>query len=762
MSDSESTAATSPTGDTSSTPETGVPSPTPGQAPKVESPPLPPLAENGRSAAEPTRKVPLLSEGGPPAPTTSSGPSGAPPVDAPTGDTTDGEELPVPPPIRPSTGPVGYPPKPDGVARRGPTAQGYAPMPDVVPSPHPLDGGPIPTPGRAADRYGDEDLALDAGRDESLFDGQATVTPPLVREDDHHTIIDLDGDRDDEDSILGPIEQFDVENAVDYDDDEDGTRSGFSGRRLAAVGAVFLLIGAGIAFVANISRGGDDGGDGPSVDLLAQATVQIVGLDPDGNGLCSGSGTFVSTQGMILTNAHVVTRDSVCDFDSLGIAVTSDSGRPPDLLYGAELLAVDNDLDLAVLMVGEPLDDGAVGMSEFPAMTLGDSDELMIGDDLRILGYPEIGGETITFTNGSVSGFTAQAGIGDRALIKTDATIAGGNSGGAAVDNDGSLIGIPTKARASESGPAVDCRPLADTNNDGQVDEADNCVPIGGFLNGLRPINLAKPLIDRAGSANPQVLEPAKPDVEVDLDTVVMSRPRFSLGEADNAPVEVVRSAIGGIEELCLFVDWEGIPDGAEWDGLWYLDKELVEDFSLVGQTWDFGSVGNNFWMCAIDGDDGLDPGLYELGFFLAGELVFAEGIVVTAEPVPVFATTWENTTDVDICGLAVNPLGSGPAGLNELEPSAVIPPGDTVTLDLAAGDAVVEAYDCGGEVVADSGGGALQIVEDRIYTIEAPAGPETSADGTGATEEPDADGDADTANAEDGADQEATDTADG
>ncbi|MEL7157580.1 MAG: hypothetical protein AAFN30_13385, partial [Actinomycetota bacterium] len=321
----------------------------------------------------------------------------------------------------------------------------------------------------------------------------------------------------------------------------------------------------------------------------------------------------------------------------------------------------------------------------------------------------------------SISGFTAQAGIGDRALIKTDATIAGGNSGGAAVDTGGRLIGIPTKARASESGPAVDCRPLADTNADGQVDEDDNCVPIGGFLNGLRPINLAKPLIEAAAAATPQPLEAVRPDVEVDLDGVRISRPRFSLGESDNAPVEVVRSAIGGIEELCLFVDWEGIPDGAEWDGLWYHDKELVDDFSLVRQTWDFGAVGNNFWMCAIDGDDGLEPGLYELGFFLAGELVFAEGIVLTTETVPVFATTWENTTEVDICGLAINPLGSGPAGLNELEPGVVVAPGQSVTIDLAAGEAVVEAYDCDGDVVADSGGGALEIVEDRIYFIEAP-----------------------------------------
>ncbi|MEL7210415.1 MAG: serine protease, partial [Actinomycetota bacterium] len=219
----------------------------------------------------------------------------------------------------------------------------------------------------------------------------------------------------DPDPILGPIEQFDVENAA-YDDDVDDHRPALTGPRLAAVAGILLLIIGGIAFLARFRSDAEEGTSrsdtNPSVDLLARATVQIVGLDRAGAPLCSGSGTLVSNDGMILTNAHVVSRDSVCDFDSLGIAMTSDAGRPPDLLYGAELLALDAELDLAVLTVGAPLEAGVTGLTTFPAMALGDSDDLHIGDDLRILGYPEIGGETITFTNGSVSGFTAQAGIG--------------------------------------------------------------------------------------------------------------------------------------------------------------------------------------------------------------------------------------------------------------------------------------------------------------------------------------------------------------
>jgi hypothetical protein len=350
----------------------------------------------------------------------------------------------------------------------------------------------------------------------------------------------------------------------------------------------------------------------------------------------------------------------------------------------------------------------------------------MIGDNIRVLGYPEIGGETITFTNGSVSGFTAQAGIGDRALIKTDATIAGGNSGGAAVNADGELIGIPTKARASESGPAVDCRPLADTNADGAVDASDNCVPIGGFLNGIRPINLALSLIGEARQASPQPIEQEVTKVPVDLDAVTVSNPRFSLGESENVPKEVVLTATAGIPELCLFVDWTGIPEGAEWDGLWYRDQEVVEEYSLVKQTWKFGPEGSNFWMCAIEEQTGLPAGLYELGFFLDGELVFAEGIVLTDTPVEVITTTWTNNTEGDVCGLAVNPAGSGPVGLNELPAGTVIEPGGTVGLDLPGGAAMVEAYDCDGNAIADSADSADAVIDIQpgtAYSINPPSG---------------------------------------
>lgn len=142
-----------------------------------------------------------------------------------------------------------------------------------------------------------------------------------------------------------------------------------------------------------------------------------------------------------------------------------------------------------------PIDPSSLNL---PYVQLGNSDSVHVGDTINIFGFPAIGGNTITFTKGIVSGFSSEDQLGDRAWIKTDATISGGNSGGLAADANGHIIGVPTIAAASRDTETSDCRQVQDTNGDGTVDQNDSCVPIGGFLNGIRPVNLAQPLIDAA------------------------------------------------------------------------------------------------------------------------------------------------------------------------------------------------------------------------------------------------------------------------
>jgi S1-C subfamily serine protease len=235
-----------------------------------------------------------------------------------------------------------------------------------------------------------------------------------------------------------------------------------------------------------------------------QAVVQIEAIvDVDGRRQTgwTGSGTIISPDGLVLTNAHVVLSDRFYNVVDLVVSLTVAQDSPPVASYYASIVQADAALDIALIkpyqdINGHPLN---YNLLDLPFVPLGDSDQLDLGESLAILGYPGIGGETITLTRGEVSGFTAEAAYGNRAYIKTSATIAGGNSGGLAVNEQGELVGVPTAVGSGDLGvDVVDCRALIDTNRDGYVDDQDSCVPTGGFINALRPINLALGLIEAA------------------------------------------------------------------------------------------------------------------------------------------------------------------------------------------------------------------------------------------------------------------------
>ncbi|MDH3301424.1 MAG: trypsin-like peptidase domain-containing protein [Acidimicrobiia bacterium] len=439
----------------------------------------------------------------------------------------------------------------------------------------------------------------------------------------------------------------------------------------------------------------------PSTSDLAQATVRIAGLDDGGQMVCAGSGVLVAEEGVILTNAHVVTIDDECPFTTIAVGVTLDTSDPPELRYRGEVLVVDDALDLAVLRIVGVLssDDPLEINPNFPVAALGDSDKVDLGDNIGILGYPVIGGETITHTTGTVAGFVREDGK-NRALIKTDASISAGSSGGMAVNEAGEVIGIPTRAGANELGPAVDCREVSDTNDDGRVDNDDACVSIGGFLNSIRPINLARDLLSRAEAIQQSAGRSAIDADLLDLSKVSFWNPRFSTGEENDGPVSEVITLTQGVEEICVFVDWSGIPNGVPWAAVWSKDGSKIEEFSIF-KIWEYGDEGLNFWYCAED-RRGHPAGVYEVGLFLNNELAFVEAIEVTEEPVETYDVTWVNKSDQDICGLAVNPLAfSRHAGVNVLPPGTVMRPGDSVVVELPDGDIVAEAYDCSGMAIA-------------------------------------------------------------
>ncbi|MDY7080290.1 MAG: trypsin-like peptidase domain-containing protein [Chloroflexota bacterium] len=411
--------------------------------------------------------------------------------------------------------------------------------------------------------------------------------------------------------------------------------------------------------------------DRQTLQNLLRSTVQIFALVESGGRLqtvWTGSGSILSPDGLILTNAHVASDpDPAYKPDTLGVAITVRSDELPDLRYLAEVRAIDHQLDLAVIQIvsdldGRPVDAEQMNLSYVP---LGDSDLLDLGDLIRVLGYPGIGGETITFTEGAVSGFTRERGVEGRAWIKTDATIAGGNSGGLAANAAGQIVGVPTEVGYGGAERFADCRYLADTNNDGAVDQNDNCIPVGGFINALRPVNLAKSFIEaaRTGIA-PKKPEPgpkAPPSGEARFVNMV-----FSPGVTDNdQPTQIVTQLPSGASDIYAFWDYSGMADGMTWEARWYHDGEFEEDASQPPQPWQGGERGN--WWVSIYNTSGLADGTYRVELYAGGEML-AEGSISVGGTVtgPVF-TNLIFSEGVTADDQPTNPSYLLPSGITEV-----------------------------------------------------------------------------------------------
>lgn len=139
-----------------------------------------------------------------------------------------------------------------------------------------------------------------------------------------------------------------------------------------------------------------------------------------------GSGVIVSQDGMVVTNYHVIKGAEEISL------VLSDRRE-----YEADILLTDEGNDLAVLKIRHRDE-------RFPALDIGDSDALEVGDLVMAIGNPF--GVKQTVTTGVVSGLArTQVTDSDTAyFIQTDAAINPGNSGGALVDIQGRLVGVNT------------------------------------------------------------------------------------------------------------------------------------------------------------------------------------------------------------------------------------------------------------------------------------------------------------------------------
>ena len=146
----------------------------------------------------------------------------------------------------------------------------------------------------------------------------------------------------------------------------------------------------------------------------------------------AGSGVIIDSRGYVVTNQHVIANANE-------VTVQLADGRAAR----ARVIGSDPDTDLAVLKIA---------LQPLPAIALGRSDRLQVGDVVLAIGNPLAMGQTVT------QGIVSATGRGQLGLamfenyVQTDAAINPGNSGGALVDASGRLVAINTAVLSRQNG----------------------------------------------------------------------------------------------------------------------------------------------------------------------------------------------------------------------------------------------------------------------------------------------------------------------
>lgn len=183
-----------------------------------------------------------------------------------------------------------------------------------------------------------------------------------------------------------------------------------------------------------------------SIDVVAQSTAQdFFGYQRQVEQLSSGTGVIISTDGVIVTNKHVVPTGTNT------LKVTLFDGTSLD----ADVLARDPRNDIAFVKIKDKKG------KDLKAAKLGDSTKIEVGDKVIAIGNA-LGEFSNTVTSGIISGFGRDITAGDVGdsenltnLIQTDAAINRGNSGGPLVNINGEVIGINTAITGSDNGQSL-------------------------------------------------------------------------------------------------------------------------------------------------------------------------------------------------------------------------------------------------------------------------------------------------------------------
>ena len=186
-----------------------------------------------------------------------------------------------------------------------------------------------------------------------------------------------------------------------------------------------------------------------------------------------GSGTLIAPGGLILTNYHVVEnpKGQLTSADNLIVAINADSAESARDAYRGRVVVSHKQRDLALVQITSGIYGQALPADlKLPYVRFADA-PARIGEDMWIAGYPEIGGSfgrvSITVCRGIVAGVER---VDDHVLIKTDADLHSGHSGGGAYNARFQLLGVPSETIQESSVDAAGSvgfvRPLSLMPND--------------------------------------------------------------------------------------------------------------------------------------------------------------------------------------------------------------------------------------------------------------------------------------------------------
>ncbi|MCU0476426.1 MAG: serine protease, partial [Anaerolineae bacterium] len=391
-------------------------------------------------------------------------------------------------------------------------------------------------------------------------------------------------------------------------------------------------------------------GEAIPIDLnrIQRATVLVMQLQttPDGQFVtCASSGTLVSRDGLVLTNAHSTVPNANCAGDTLLVALDARQDAPPVLSYQARVIQSDLGLDLALLQIsaelnGRPITPDSLSL---PFVDLAQGASVSLDDTILVVGYPGLGDDPVALVTATISGFTAEPRGGDRAWLKfrtvdeAIAEIPGTFSGGGAYNREGQLIGIPTTAPIAQLPDSVDCARFQDTNRDNLINNGDACVPLGGAINALRPTDFALPLI-RSASLNLEVTAPQPTAQLASLGTQpTISNVFFAPSVNNDMPTTVISSLPAGANSLFLFFDYAAMTPETIYELRVAIDGSTSPIFSLPPVRWSGGSRG--LWYIGLTGQT-LPNGEYAIRLFIDGILA-AEApplrVGGAPEPLPAF-----------------------------------------------------------------------------------------------------------------------------